>query len=432
MTSQTVKRTKAGKKAKPARKDAGKNAKAVASKPDLAVGPVAQPSTSSILQEAFFAKFMVYFASDEDQDLKKRMTWLHVLPSWSADGSNPALTLAVRATSLAYTGAAHHDLSVLQEACTMYGKALHSHQIVLASSPDKITARMVSTSVMLSLFEAMLSTNGEAYREHIYGAAKMFDIFDIREAKGVMWQLFFHIRTQMSFVYLTTSNSQKMNVKKILTETLKDTKLPVIQKLLTHVAQLAEVYLAEPFATAANWATYSQAKSEITESYQAYQERGQQKDSPPVWKDEYGRTTYRDSYTTMAMSFFHAGHILISVLAYRLGDVSYADVEDHCEPILECARILESKHMGCSYMQMAMPLYLVALHGSLRQQDEAYKLFEGWRAGGMAGISYLALETIPKRRGEEFFKDALVQHAYSPEYLPIRSGVLEIDSESET
>lgn len=196
MTSQTVKRTNAGKKARPARKDTGKTSKAIVTKPVLSVASIAQPSTVNALQEAFFAKFVVYFASDKD--LQNKMTWLHVLPSWTADGSNPALTLAVRATSLAHTAATYHDLPLLQEACTMYGKALQSHQVVLASNQNKITPRMVSTSIMLSMFEAMLSTNGDAYREHIYGAAKMFDIaIPLDCSDGVMCQLFFHIRTQM-------------------------------------------------------------------------------------------------------------------------------------------------------------------------------------------------------------------------------------------
>lgn len=202
----------------------------------------------------------------------------------------------------------------------------------------------------------------------------------------------------------------------------------MVQKLLTYVAQLAEVYLAELPVSDQNLKTFFNAKTEIINLYQNYQARGQRSNKPVSWKDEYGRTTYRDSYTTMAMSFFHAGHILISVLSYRLG-APYTDLEDHCEPILESSRILEEKKMGCSYMQMAMPLYLVALHGSVSQQDEAYKLFESWRTGGMAGISYLALETIPTRRDEEFYKDMMIQQAYSPEYMPIRSYVLEIESE---
>lgn len=234
---------------------------------------------------------------------------------------------------------------------------------------------------------------------------------------------------RQSFVYLTTSKSesQKMDVKKVLTETLQYRELPVIQELLTYVAQLAEVYLAEPPATVESWQTYFHARGKISSLYQEYQERGRRKNAPTSWKDKNGTITYRDTYTAMAMSFFHAGHILISVLAYRLGDFTHEDPDDHCEPILECSRILEAKKMGCSYIQMAMPLYLVALHGSAKQQDEAYKLFRAWRAGGMPGISYLALETLPKRRKEELFKDAELQISpYSPQYMPIRSGLLEI------
>ena len=84
-----------------------------------------------------------------------------------------------------------------------------------------------------------------------------------------------------------------------------------------------------------------------------------------------------------------------------------------------------------------MPLYLVALHGTYAEQrDEAVRIFHDWKSGGMAGLSYLALETIQKRREEEMLENAMpfsgpvLDPILNVEYLPLptRTGIIEIES----
>ena len=200
MTMQTVKRTKAKKKTKAARKPVvAPRSESPVSTVDLAVSPITQPSQTYAINQAFFANFLTYFASTgEDKDLQNRMTWMHILPALASDGTNTALTLALRATALAYTGSEARNLAVLQEACKLYGQALHVHARLIKAKPEEVTTHTISTSIMLSMFEAMLSTSGDAYREHVYGAAKMFELAGPEFCRnGVLCQLFFHVRTQM-------------------------------------------------------------------------------------------------------------------------------------------------------------------------------------------------------------------------------------------
>lgn len=256
---------------------------------------------------------------------------------------------------------------------------------------------MVSTSVMLSLFEAMQATTASAYREHINGAVKMIEQTGPGQCmQGVLCQLFFHIRTQMAFVYLTTRSSQVVPVKKILVENLQYRRLPIFQQLMSHIATLAEIYVDKPRVDREQMidlGVYERVKGDVDALWLKYKDEAACREET-LYTIEDGETRYRDGFTALCVSYFSAARILFTVLAPRLA-CTYPDFTDHHATILNCAKFLRTKKIGCAYMRMATPLYLVSLHSpSSHQRRQATGIFEEWKQGSMAGISTLALEKI--------------------------------------
>ena len=368
-----------------------------------------QISQRYLVTEAFYGKFLTYFTSDgEGIDLGNRRTWLHQLPDLSTDGTNTALTLALQATASAYCGAETGNMSVVQEAWKLYGQALNSHARLLKNKKKEVTVHMVSTSVMLSIFEAMSSTTADAYREHISGAAKMLEVTGPGQCmQGVLCQLFFHIRTQMAFVYLTTRSGKEsvhrgVDTKKILLETLAYKSLPTFQRLMSHIGDLAEIYVAKKSPGSQeqliDLSVYSRVKADVELLWLEYKEKAESKNEVLMWTNENGRPEYRDAFTALAIAYFSTARVLFTILAPRFA-ATFPNFTDHYASILDCASFLKTHRIGCAYMRMATPLYLVALHSpSSEQRQRAITNFEDWRKGSMAGISTLALERINEKQ----------------------------------
>lgn len=365
-----------------------------------------QISQRHMVTEAFYSNFLTYFTSDgEGVDIQNRKTWLHQLPDLSTDGTNTALTLALQATASAYCGAETGNMSVVQDAWKLYGQALNTHARLLKSKPKTVTVHMVSTSVMLSIFEAMSSTTADAYREHISGAAKMLEVTGPGQCmQGVLCQLFFHIRTQMAFVYLTTRKSigAHVNVKKILLETLAYKSLPTFQRLMSHIGSLAEIYVAKQSPGSQeqliDLSVYSGVKAEVEVLWLEYKEQAESKGETLSWVNANGRVEYRDAFTALSIAYFSTARVLFTILAPRFA-ATFPDFTDYYASILDCASFLKTHRIGCAYMRMATPLYLVALHSpNLEQRRRAILNFEEWRNGSMAGISALALQRIDEKQ----------------------------------
>jgi hypothetical protein len=380
--------------------------------PDRVMFAMAQQvDQGAMINEAFYAKFLAYFTSDgEGRDIQNKMTWLHRLPSMSTDGTNTALTLALRATATAYCGSETRNPTVLEQAWKYYGQALQAHARILARQrlakqeiDKEVTVHMVSTSVMLSLFEAMQSTTSEAYREHINGAVKMLEVTGPGQClEGVLCQLFFHIRTQMAFVYLTTQKSEAIPVKKILVENLSYRRLPIFQQLMSHIATLAEIYVAKTSPGSKqqliDLSVYEFVKREVEALWLEYQEQAESRSEQLLFVAENGYTMFRDGFTALCVAYFSAARVLFKVLAPRVA-ATYIDPIDHFDSILSSARFLKTKRIGCAYMRMATPLYLVSLHSpNVEQRTQAIGIFEDWKKGSMAGISAQALTQIYKRQ----------------------------------
>ncbi|KAH7112957.1 hypothetical protein B0J11DRAFT_446629 [Dendryphion nanum] len=372
---------------------------------DVMFAVTRQIDQSHILNEAFYSNFLHYFTSDgEARDLQNRTTWLHQLPAMAVDGTDDCLALSLRATAAAYCATETCNISLFQTACNLYGQALRKHARSLNTRKKEVTAHTISTSVMLSLFEAMRATTRDAYRSHIQGAAKMFEETGPGYCmSGVLCQLFFHVRTQLAFVYLTLEEGEPIPVLKILTENLAylKTKLPMFQRLMSRIATLAELYVKYSKTGHAEEVielqVYTNIKTEIEALWTEYRDQGYSRNEE-LFFTENCNTAYRDPFTALTIAYFSSARILFALLAPRLA-ASYTDPNDHYAIILSCSTFLRARRIGCAYIRMATPLYLVALHGPKEHQRlEAMSVFQEWSTGSMAGVSTIALETIEKRQ----------------------------------
>lgn len=365
-------------------------------------------SQRHMLNEAFYGNFLAYFTTTgEGSDLRNRQTWLHRLPDFAADGSCQALDLAVQATASAFSFGKTRHMPLMQDACQLYGRALNQHLHTIRLKRP-VTVHTVSTSVLLSIFEAMNSTSASAYRQHISGAAELVRLAGPDQCwMGILCQLFFHIRIQMAFVYLTTRQEDKASVcaEEILRERLAYWNVPIFQRLIGYITRLTALYLqlddgeGGAMPDILDLEEYTRIKADVDALWLEYNLDAEQRGQRLYWTTSNGSTEYRDAYTALCVAYFASARALFGILAPSLM-ASYVDVTDYYQQILDIAEYLTTFKIGCAFMRMATPLYLVAMHGKRKEQHgTAINIFEKWRVIGLGGISALALESIYRRRG---------------------------------
>ncbi|KAJ4374807.1 hypothetical protein N0V83_001884 [Neocucurbitaria cava] len=384
-------------------------------------------SQRAMVTEAFYERFLSYFTSEgEGKDIQNRLTWLHRLPLISTDGTDDALVLALQATASAYCAVDSSNPALTRHAWNLYGDALRIHGRTVARSTSKhqVTLHMVSTSVLFSFFEAMQATNANAYRSHIFGAAKMLEVTGPGQCtQGILCQIFYHLRTQMAFVHLTgNGNETPVEVRKILHGTLEYTRLPMFQRLMSHIATLAEMYvemrdgvingtLHRPL----NLGTYMAVKGEVEALWHEYTASANERNEQLKWEDpSSGAPMYRDAFTALTIAYFESARVLLAIVAPQLA-ASFVDLNDHYAAIMATAQYLQIHDIGCAYMRMATPLLLVALHSPKREQRRAaIYCFECWAGGSMRGISTLALQSIYRQRASKIPVDVRSAIADTP------------------
>jgi cation transport regulator ChaB len=258
---------------------------------------------------------------------------------------------------------------------------------------------MISTSVLFSFFEAIQATNADAYRLHVYGTAKMFEVTDPRQcAAGVLCQIFFHIRTQLAFVQLTSKGKEtSIDIQKILHDRLSYEELPIFQKLTTHFTSLANLYSNHGSAQSRGNRDDGLTEEEYTAHQVAIDELWHEYtgNEQVCWHDTATNTRfYRDAFTALTVAYFNATRILLGLTAPR-PTIGFHEPTNLYEEVLDAANFMQTRRIGCAYMRIAAPLLIVALHAPvLKQRETAVAYFESWERGSMRGVSELALETI--------------------------------------
>lgn len=356
----------------------------------MQVNCVSQTPIQALVIQAFYANFLAQFAVGERQDIQNELTWLQRLPGLATDRSNQALVLALEATATVYGAIMSSQNALDKHARELYGTALHVHHGLLqkSRSKDNITIHMVSTSVLLSFFEAMQATTADGYCVHIYGAARLLDITGPGECgQGVLCQLFYHVRTQMLFVQLATDyRSAPISAKRILYKTLQYQHPPLIQRLMCCIAALAElgsVMYPADIALLTNqvdqlWNEYS--KSNTLCMYSLPMESVQ----------------FDNPFMAITMTFFSAAYILLA--EHGPGSTDQIDAVHHFQLILDAAMYIDTDNNAIAFMRMSTPLLLVALHGCHHGlRTGAITRYQVWSTKCMSGISALALNAVRRK-----------------------------------
>ena len=314
--------------------------------------------------EAFFQNLVGFFCAEGRHvggAVRRTPSWLHALPRMAATPppsaiqkpggtrGNEALDLALRATTAAFTGLEMRNDSLLHHAFKLYGGSLRFQGRVLQEKGDKVTdIYMVMTSIMLSLFESVVATTGEGFASHNIACAKMIDNAlkqsskpprqsrekNIPEARGpgpMITNIFFHVRIQLCFVYLTTSDPRIRNdaaMKRVLLEACgwQRERLPLNMQIITPLARLMELQShVEKAASMSSTdlerkkADFTKAREEVDQLWCEYeqQSRGQRLSwtSPGT-----GHTDFRDPFTSLTYAYLSACYILLSLLAPKFSN----------------------------------------------------------------------------------------------------------------
>lgn len=319
-------------------------------------------SPRHVWSEAFFQNLVVFFCAEGRHlpgAVRRTPNWLHAVPRMaattpqsalrnaSATRANEALGLALRATTAAFSSLEMKNEALLHHAYGLYGGSLRSQGRVLQERGDRVgDLYMVMTSLILSMFESVVATTGEGFASHNIACAKMIDNAmeqAMKAQKGpggkgpgpMLVNIFFHIRIQLCFVYLTTSNPQIRTdpaIKRVLLEACGWTKerLPLNMQIITPFAWLMElqsqsdqIWTMHPIELESKRLQYIKAKDDVNQMWEEYkqQSRGQTLSwiSPGT-----GHTDFRDPFTAITYAYFSACYILIDLLAPTYSNLAFS------------------------------------------------------------------------------------------------------------
>lgn len=129
---------------------------------------IIQPSHRDLFSAAFMSEFITFTSCNSDGP--SRLAWLSQMGDIPQGHRGPALDISIQAVATAYCAVESNNPAALQEACRMYGEALSLHSKSISHQPRAPSLGVLCTSVVLSLFEAIWGTNGEAYCAHLSAA----------------------------------------------------------------------------------------------------------------------------------------------------------------------------------------------------------------------------------------------------------------------
>ncbi|OSS54443.1 hypothetical protein B5807_00157 [Epicoccum nigrum] len=359
---------------------------------DMRIDRIQKAPVQAVVVETFYANFMTHFTfRGEGRNIGNKLTWLQRLSDLATGDPNGVLVLALEATATAY-GAIMSSQAVLStRARDLYGTALHLHHGLLQQSGSKkdITIHMVSTSVLLSFFEAMQATTADAYRAHICGAGKLLELTGPGECgRGVLCQLYYHVKTQMLFIELASNhhNAPRISDKTILFHILMYKRLPLFHKLMCCITTLGAS------GTVMHETKYASVKAQVEQLWTDFVDDHHFTSQDP--STQLG--LFPDAFTALTVAFFTSARILLAVRGSDI--IDFESSGQHCQLILHAATYLDTDHNAFAFMRMAMPLLLVALHSQQQAfRTDATGRFAVWSGRSMRGISALALGAISRK-----------------------------------
>jgi hypothetical protein len=160
-----------------------------------------QPCRADLFDQLFVSHFIESFGFKESTANSPSSTWLDKLALFIASPSPPLVKNSIRAGSMFFYGSLVHDVSIRTEANKWYLKALQGLRFLLSQQTGVFTGDIICSAVMLAHFETTAGTSGEAWFQHVQGAARMLESGGPASCRnGFLHQLFRHLRL------LTVSN----------------------------------------------------------------------------------------------------------------------------------------------------------------------------------------------------------------------------------
>lgn len=132
-----------------------------------------QPSPRAIESLAYVAGFISNATAIIDAPLRST-PWLRRLGVAYLEEESSPLSLSFEAIAIAYCGSSIKNHSAVMEGCRLYGEAMIQHaKTISQQSSSAPSPAMIYTSVLLSLFEAVWTTESAAYTTHLAAAQEM-------------------------------------------------------------------------------------------------------------------------------------------------------------------------------------------------------------------------------------------------------------------
>jgi hypothetical protein len=160
---------------------------------------VRQPSVKVLVSSAFISCLFRYVAFNTASPI--RPAWVVQLGELPKHKRSPVLDLALLAVATAFYGVTSNNLPAIKEACGIYGEALARHSKVISKHTETPSTATICTSVVLSLFEAIWSTNSDAYVIHLLAARSMLgSLGDKLADNALLMQVAVHVQYQTVYI----------------------------------------------------------------------------------------------------------------------------------------------------------------------------------------------------------------------------------------
>jgi hypothetical protein len=154
-----------------------------------------QPSRADIFDHLFVSHFIESFGFKPSTPGRQPPTWLDQLGTISVSPGPDLVKHSIRAASMHFYGTLAGDISIRTEACRWYSTALRGLQSLLSENTTQFTADVICATVMLTHFENLAGTSGDAWIQHVQGAAMMLETCGPEGCRdGFLHQLFRHLR----------------------------------------------------------------------------------------------------------------------------------------------------------------------------------------------------------------------------------------------
>jgi hypothetical protein len=145
---------------------------------------IRQPSSKAVVSLSYVSEFMTFLTPTTEGPVGR--PWLDGLQDISLDQRGPTLDISLDAAATVFCGISAKNDVVIMEACRLYGNALSRLSTAISRGPGVPSLATICTSVILSLFETIWSTNTLAYATHLMAARKMISMADLELAQNRM------------------------------------------------------------------------------------------------------------------------------------------------------------------------------------------------------------------------------------------------------